>query len=284
MLAYIFGLISYFGWGIGDIFGAITARKIGGYQTTFWIMTGAALLFTPLAFLYWHMLISAPLIVIAAAILVGFLYQSGNFAVSLALVESDVSIVLTIMGSFGALIVLFSTLFFHEPLNLSKFIIIAGIFLGVFLCTYKPGAHVDRNHMRGVWLALYSAFSFGLFFTVVKLFTPTLSWFWPVYLSFFWLPLFYLWFRRMHIRISTNALSKARIPILASLLLLRGGDFFFNVGLQHGLAAIVAPIGSASPTLSVLLAFLIFHEKLTKRQLIGIIVALTGIVALGFVG
>ena len=284
MIAYLFGLLSYLGWGTGDIFGAIAARKIGGFQSGFWVMTGAAILFMPLAFLYRQLLFSTPFPVVLLAFLSGFLYQSGNFAVSVALVESDVSIVLTIMGTFGALIVLFSTLFLHEPITLIETGIITAIFSGVFLCTYKPGAKLDRRHMRGVWLALYAAVSFGLFFTILKTFTATLSWFWPLYLSFLWLPIFYLWFRQVRIPISIVAFRKARVPVIASLLLLRGGDLVFNVGLQKGLSLIVAPIGGASPTLSVILAFLVFHEKPTRRQLAGIILALTGIVALAFVG
>ena len=31
MTAIFFALISYLGWGIGDIFGTIASRKIGGY-------------------------------------------------------------------------------------------------------------------------------------------------------------------------------------------------------------------------------------------------------------
>jgi len=73
------------------------------------------------------------------------------------------------------------------------------------------------------------------------------------------------------------------LDTIGSLLLLRGGDFIFNVGLQKGLAAVVAPIASAAPTLSVILAGILFHEKPTQKQIIGIVLALIGIVALGFV-
>lgn len=283
MNAVIFALISYVGWGAGDIFGAIASRKIGGYQTTFWIMTAGAILFAPLTFVYWQSLANTPVPTILAAILLGFFYQSGNFAVNEALRRTDASIALTVMGSFGALVVLFSTLFLHEALSLPLAGVITIIFTGVFLCTYQPTSSINRTNMSGVWFAAYAAVSFGIFFTAVKTFTPTLSWFWPIYLSFLWLPFIYAYLRSINIRPSGNDIKRALKPLMYNLLLLRGGDFAFNIGLQQGLAAVVAPIGSASPSLSVILAFLVFHEKPTKRQRIGIGLALTGIIALGFI-
>lgn len=284
MNAVFFALVAYFGWGAGDIFGAIAARKIGGYQTTFWIMTAAAIIFAPLIPVYWTSLAASPVLVILTALILGFFYQTGNFAINEALRRADASIVLTTMGSFGALVVLFSTVFLHEPLSLLIASIIIIIFAGVFLCTYKPGVSIRHKNMIGVWLALYSAISFGIFFTAVKVFSPTLGWFWPIYLSFIWLPFIYIYLRRVDIHPSFMDIKRAWKPLLFNLILLRGADFIFNIGLQQGLAAIVAPIGSASPTFSVLLAFMVFREKLNPRQLVGVILALVGIVALGFLG
>ncbi len=284
MDSYLFGLISYFGWGVGDIFGAVAVRKIGGVQTAFWIMVIAAVFLSPLAVWYWPLLASASPAVIGLALVTGFLYQSGNIAVSEAMRTTDVSLVLTVMGSFGALVVLFSTVFLHEPLAPAELAVISVIFAGVFCCTWRPGTKITATSNRGIWLSLYAAVAFGLFFTVVKLFTASLSWFWPLYLSFLWLPVIYVWLTVTRTPLSiSGAVSKAGLPLLLAFLCLRGGDLMFNTGLQRGSAAIVAPIGSASPTLSVLLAFLVFHDKPTRLQFTGILLALTGVVALGFV-
>lgn len=285
MNAILYALISYVGWGAGDIFGAIASRKIGGYKTTFWIMTAAAILFAPLSVFYWNSLISAPISTILWAIVVGFFYQSGNFAINESLRKTDASIALTVMGSFGAFIILFSTIFLHETLSVVHLGIIILIFVGVFLCTYQPKTSiVTKENIQGVWYAFYAAVSFGIFFTAVKVFSSTLSWFWPIYLSFLWLPLIYLYLSNIKIKPSIKDVKLAFIPLLCNLVLLRGADFTFNISLQLGLASIVAPIASASPTLSVILAFLVFHEKPTRRQLSGIALALVGIVLLGFAG
>jgi drug/metabolite transporter (DMT)-like permease len=280
MNALLFALLSYVGWGAGDIFGAVASRKIGGYKTTFWIMTAGAILFAPLAFLLRHTLLTAPIGIIMLAILIGFFYMSGNFAVNEALRRANASIVLTINGSFGALVVLFSILFLHESLTPLIGSIIVLIFIGIFLCTYQSHTIIKRYEMSGIWYALYASISFGLFFTAVKFFTPTLGWFWPIYLSFFWLPFIYIYMRNTTNAPLFNDVKISAIPLLCNFVLLRGGDFAFNIGLQQGLAAVVAPIGGSYPTLSVILAFLVFHEKPTGRQLFGIALALCGIVAL----
>ena len=35
-MAIIFALVAFVGWGVGDIFGGIVSRKIGGYSSAFW--------------------------------------------------------------------------------------------------------------------------------------------------------------------------------------------------------------------------------------------------------
>lgn len=284
MNAYILALITYLGWGSGDIFGAIASRKIGGFKTTFWIMMAAAIVFAPLTFVYWHDLITTPVPVIIAATLIGFFYQSANFALNEALNKTSAAIALTIMGSFGAFIVLFSTIFLYEPLSVAQACIMVMIFTGVCLTTLVSRVAISRKEIHGILLAIYTAISAGIFFTAVKIFSSTLGWFWPIYLSFLWLPIIYLYLIRTGIRPSVKDVRITFVPLAWNFLLLRGTDFIFNIGLQTGLAAVVAPIASASPTLSVILAYIVFHEKLTRSQVIGIILALTGIVALGFIG
>ena len=44
MIAYLFGLIAYLGWGSGDVFGTFATRKVGPYITTFWAFAFAAIL------------------------------------------------------------------------------------------------------------------------------------------------------------------------------------------------------------------------------------------------
>ena len=75
---------------------------------------------------------------------------------------------------------------------------------------------------------------------------------------------------------------KVLVPLVLSILLVRTAEFSYNFALTKGFASVVAPIAGANPTLFVMLAFFVFKEPLTKHQIIGIIITLTGIVALSF--
>ena len=46
MNAIIFALITYFGWGIGDVFGAIPARSFGPYRTMIGLITITSFIFS----------------------------------------------------------------------------------------------------------------------------------------------------------------------------------------------------------------------------------------------
>lgn len=63
--------------------------------------------------------------------------------------------------------------------------------------------------------------------------------------------------------------------------LIRAGDFALNHGLSlYNSSSIVAPIASASPILFVIMSYFIFKNRLTKQQIIGIVVILIGILFL----
>ena len=64
--------------------------------------------------------------------------------------------------------------------------------------------------------------------------------------------------------------------------LLRGGDFSFNHAIGLGYTTVVAPIAGAYPSLLTLLGFLFFKDPVSRQQWCGILLALTGILSLGY--
>ncbi|MEK7073892.1 MAG: EamA family transporter, partial [Patescibacteria group bacterium] len=109
------------------------------------------------------------------------------------------------------------------------------------------------------------------------------GWFWPIYLTSLWLPVVvWIVWKKNELNLPKNWKS-AMFPLVACTVLLRGGDFFLNAAIDKGLIAVVAPIAGAYPTLSVILAYFVFREVPTRRQITGIVLALTGIVALAWV-
>lgn len=281
MTALLFAFLTYIGWGIGDIFGTIAARKIGAYATTFWILVVGIILFSLYIPFAMDDLQSLTLPLFLHNITLGFFYISGNVALNEALVRSNPSMVLTINGSFTALVVILSLIFLGEHISGSQGLVIATIFLGVFLCTFDFGLLRKKQKFdSGILFALYAMISFALYFTFIKSIIREIGWFWPNFISFLWFPMIYVYMKMRRIQLVNPLAKKTLFPIAASAFLLRAADFAFNIGISSGFTSIVAPIAGAYPTLSAIIAYKVFKDPITKQQIIGIIITLCGIILL----
>jgi len=285
MNAVLFALVTYFGWGTGDVLGAIVTRRIGAYRIMLGVMLITLVLFLPLIPSHLSELTAYTPTLFAITIALGSVFILGNISINEALCRTNASLALTIISSYSALIVLLSVIFYHESLNMLQVLSIGIVFLGIFLCTYTPSKQrLTHSQKSGIAWALLGMVCIGVFFTAVKPIVAAVGWFWPIYLTSFWLP-FVLWIVWKKRELNLPPMWKSSvIPLVACTALLRGGDFFFNAAIDQGLSAVVAPIAGAYPTLSVLLAYVVFRETPTTRQILGIALALIGIVALGFVG
>ncbi len=170
MPAIFFALISYLGWGIGDIFGTIATRRIGAYATSFW---GYSFAF-PIESLYIPFAIQdltklTPGILILNLFL-GLLLLGAFVIFNEALRVGNASLVGAISASFGALVVLFSILFLGESINSKQIISILIIFLGVVFCSlnFKELKHKFALD-KGVLLAIIAMLCWGIYFTFIKI-------------------------------------------------------------------------------------------------------------------
>lgn len=282
MIAYIFGLIAYLGWGSGDVFGTFATRKIGPYLTTFWAFAFGALLgsfYIPFAIQDLGAITPTLLIL---NLLLGVLYVGGNLTFNEALRVSSAPIVGTIGGSFAALTVVLSFFFLGENISLARTLLILVVFAGVFITTTAHNQKRDKNFMKGTILALISMVVWGIYFTFNKILMQSMGWFWPNYIPMLLFPLIALYMKWKNIPFVFPA-RDVRAPLFLNALALRGGDFAFNIGASMGLTATVAPLGGAYPTLFAILSYFVFRDPINKKQLAGIVLALTGLVALGFV-
>lgn len=282
MMAYIFGLIAYLGWGSGDVFGTFATRRIGPYLTTFWAFAFGALLgslYIPFAI---GDLTAITPAVFALNIFLGILYVGGNLTFNEALRLSSAPIVGTVGGSFAALTIILSYFFLDESISSTRILLIGLVFTGVFITTTAHNQKKDKHFVKGIILALISMIVWGIYFTFNKVLMRTMGWFWPNYLPMLLFPLIALYMRWKKIPFVFPT-RKVSLSLFLNALTLRGGDFAFNIGASMGLTATVAPLGGAYPTLFAVLSYFIFRDPINKIQLAGIIIALVGLVALGFV-
>lgn len=284
MPAILFALISYLGWGIGDIFGTVATRKLGAYSTTFWsyiFRVSIFALYIPFAL---PLLSNLNLSLLSLNIGLGLLLLVGFVAFNEALRIENAPLVGTITASFTAVVVILSIIFLGDSISAQQLTAILIIFLGLFLSTikFKDFKNINALLSPGVLFAFIAMFSWGIYFTFIKIPVQQIGWFWPNYISFLLFPLVFLITKIRKIRINKPNYKNAFLPLLLVVLLTGTAEFSFNFAIGEGLSSIVAPIAGSYPTLFVILAFLIFKDPITRQQILGIIITLIGIVALSF--
>lgn len=277
-----FAFITFFGWGIGDLLVAVTARRLNPYTGTLWSMVLTIILFgTYIPFAFSDLTKLTPFLLLLNIVL-GIILIAGIIAYREGFRIGNVALVSTIGSSFTAVTTIMALIFFNERLTLLQTITIVTIFIGLFLSMFKIDEIRSRKVVleKGLVLGAIAMACWSIYFTFIKIPAKEIGWFWPNYITFLLFPFLYLFMRLRKIPILSPNTNKAFIPLVASTITARIAEFSFNLGVSRGFTSIVAPIAGASPVLTVFLAFLTFRDPITRQQIIGIIVTLVGIVLL----
>jgi EamA domain-containing membrane protein RarD len=131
---------------------------------------------------------------------------------------------------------------------------------------------------RTVVLASLAAVGFGVFLTALK---PASSEgiFWGVLVSRVSLLVLLIGgalIARTAVRVGVRELPSVALPGL----LLFAGTLLYASATRHGLLSVVSVIGSLNPIVTVTLALVFLHERLSRPQWAGVGAALTGVVLL----
>src|SRR3989338_7815108 len=283
MQAILFALISYLGWGTGDVFGTIATRKIGAYSTTFWYLIFQIFLFSFLALFFIADLKNLTLPVLALNLVLGVIGTLGLIAFYEGLRIANASLVGTIAASFAALAVVLSIIFLGETITWPQAVSIIAIFAGVIISSLQFKELRNRNLLtnRGVLLAIVTMIMWGIYWAFIKVPVRETGWFWPGFISILAsLPGIWLFIKLREIKLTHFNFKGSFYPLFANAFLLGVGALSFNLAIEKGFTSIVAPIAGSYPTIFVLLAYLVFKDSITRQQIFGIIVTLIGIVLL----
>jgi drug/metabolite transporter (DMT)-like permease len=280
MTSIVLALVTFFGWGSGDIFGTVSTRRIGSLPTSFLIYLVGLIVFAfyiPFAFTplpLWAIFVS-----IALGSLLVFCYWSFNEALRIG----NASIVGTISGSFVALVVPLSVIFLKEHINLIQLLFIASILVGIILASLNPktlrGATLKLD--KSILLSLLTMAGWGIYFTFIKIPIREVGWFWPGYIaSIVGTLILAIFITIQRGRLGIKEWKNGIRPAFSAAILTTGATFSFNAALQIGSATVVAPIAGSYPILFVLLASIFFKDRISASQKVGMIFGLIGIVGL----
>lgn len=187
MEAIFFALISFVGWGVGDIFTTLTARKLNAYGSAFWtevVSVIMLILYIPFALSNLSHLTTG---VFVLNILLSIFFMSGIILFREALIRGSSPVIVVITASNAAIATLLSILVFQEKLTLNQELSIVLVFIGLFLSLLDI-KHLLNGKVKfgaGVILALIAAILFGVYFTFIKIPVREIGWFWPDFFLFF---------------------------------------------------------------------------------------------------
>lgn len=279
MFVVTIAFVVLFCWAVGDIFLAISARKVGHPKTLLAnavATTAVLMLILPATLNNLHLLNGRGW---TAMFISTLLFGAVFLAYLKALELGPVTVVGAISGSFPVLVVVLSVVFLGESLTGIESAFIALSVIGIALCLLDVGElHQLHVNSPGVLFAFITFLCWGVAFTLQKVVADQAGWqvsgFLPLFIN---LPIA-VW--RMHaagvpFRFPWAEWKWGLLAAIASV-----GFLLANLALEKGNASIVIPIAGAYPVLFAYLSHRVFHDRMTARQYAGVCVALAAVVGL----
>ena len=134
---------------------------------------------------------------------------------------------------------------------------------------------------KSIKYAIVTMLLWGIYWTLIRIPIERIGWFWASYCYYAGIIAFPLLRLVKPNPIPFFKERKTLYLIILVFILTLMANFGFNLGLTFGYSSIVAPIAGASPVVFVIISRLVFREKLTRLQGVGIILTLLGILIIG---
>lgn len=270
-------------WGISDVLIALGARKAGVAAA---VLGGNAVMM--LLYAGASPFIGLPPLtmgIIPLVLLGGALSAAGILFYYKGMRQGVVSVVSPIVGCIPVVAVAITVLFLGERMSWLQ---VAGAGLaiaGVVLSSLRKGDVFSLNAAsleRGALYGIITLACWGPYFALIDFLTPSLGWFYPIFLTkAVSLMIVAAYFA---LQDAEEGMAWGRIGAWAWLVVALigvvefAGHFLYGYGVGIGQTALVAPIAFAYPAFTILMAHLLFRERLEKSQYAGIVIALAGVV------
>ena len=284
MLAILLAFIALFSWGTADIFGGLVSRKINGHSVAIWIFTINSLLATlMLPFVHINLTrttVDSALTMLGLAIIGTLPFMMLYEAIR----RGNASIAGTIAAAYSAVSIILAVLFLHAEINMTITIFIVLIFVGIVLVSINFSSTSLKTVLKdkGVPYALAACILWGIYYAFIKLPVSNYGWFLPAYITWLTFPLGILFMRIKQIPLIKSPTLKLLVFQIFNAIMIMLGIFAFNYAIALSSVPIVIGISSGYPLLFVILAAIVFKDKIDKQQMLGLIMGLIGIIGLGF--
>ena len=285
LLSILLGIGGMLGWGIYDFLGGVYSKQIGSFRSLFWSQLAGlgAILLPAIALHTWAEL---PLSALALSPLAAIVYSAGYLFFFKGFEKGNVSIIAATMNLWAVFTMLFAFVFMGQRLSATQTI---GVFLILSGATL---AAIDWNSIKkqgfqlslGVREAVLGAFFFGVIWNISEIVSEEIGWLLSTLLTKVGIIIFlfiFSFFTNQTIG-SMNISAKTKSVILLMGIIEVGAVGLVNYGLTIGDAILITPIASALSIVTILLAVLFLKDKVSKFQGLGIVMAISGIIATAF--
>lgn len=275
MLSILYGIASALSWGAGDFAGGLSSRKVGAYRAVFYADFFGLLLLFAAYFIYPETLPATRVIWLSS--IGGALGSIGLLVLYYSLTKGLMSIAAPVSALFAAILPLIVGSIAEGlpgPLQLLGFVFALA---AVWLISQGDGSfHIGR--FSDLRLPILAGLGFGCYFIFLHSATQdTTSTLWTMIISRVagtLLVLAFVFVRREPLGVPRGAWSVVLINATLDL----GGNFFYILASKAGRLDIAAVLSSLYPGATVVLAWLLLKEHISRWQIVGILLALGAIV------
>ena len=274
-----------FGWGIYDFFAGIYSKKIGPYKTFFWSQL-AGLFFVLLLISVFTFTLNIPVWIIFLLPIAALFYSAGYLLFMKGFEIGNISIVAAIMNLWAVFTMLIAFIFMGQRLSALQSIGVLMIISGATLASLNWSDLKNKRFQlsSGVKETVLGAFFFGVFWNISEVISEKIGWllttlFVKIGIILFLLLLSFLIKRELCL---TKASPKTKLMVVLMGIIEAGAVAIVNFGLTIGDAILITPIASALSVVTITMAIIFLKDKVTKLQGLGIVTAISGIIATGF--
>ena len=276
MTAVVLALAASLAWGISDFGGGLGAR----HAPVLWVLLISQVAGLALAGTMW--IVTQPAMPdgheLSWGVFAGAMGAAGIAAFYRALAVGTMGIVGPITAT-GAIVPVVYGIARGERPSLLQALGIGVAVIGVVAASFEPlpeGA--GRKLTTGIGLSLFAAVAFGLSILGLNRVSQAGVVWGTLSLRVTVVPILLL--AALLIRPPTDRLRSRPILLLliATGLFDTAANLFYGAASQHGLISVVSVLGAFYPVVIVALAYFVLHERISRPQLAGVALALTGVV------
>jgi drug/metabolite transporter (DMT)-like permease len=283
----LYGLGAALGFGLADLFGAVSARRIGVTLTLFVIqiislIALSLLLLTPIPGSDPLSGRGGALVALAAA---GALGTVSFFGFYRALQLGPVAVVSPVFAAYAAVAVVLSVIFAGERLSTMAWLGIALTISGVALASARSEDGGDgKRSWGGIPYALVATLAWGGASYLIGRYARETGWFLPTY-AVRLVELILTGAVMVVLRVRGAVFSVPRgtalaIPAVSSLADAAAIALFAHAS-EVGSISIAAAVSATFPLVVIAGGLALFHERPSPRQWLGVLAAITGLILLG---